>query len=167
MSALEALEAAHVHGVTITVDGDCLALTGRIEPPASGIGLMGNYKPEIIELLRPGEDGWTAADWRGFFNERATVIEYDGGLKRADAEARALRCCVVEWLNRKPVRSTPECCCWCGGMERGDDALLPFGASGLGRAWLHSACWKPWSDRRQAEARAALTAMGITSNGTV
>jgi len=67
---------------------------------------------------------------------------------------------IVEWLNAHPVSSDPETCCWCGRAEREDDVLLPFGVESTGHAWLHSACWRPWSEHRRAEAVAALLRWG-------
>jgi hypothetical protein len=43
---------------------------------------------------RPG-----AVDWQAFFEEVAGVAEVDGGLRRAEADAVAFECCLVEWLN--------------------------------------------------------------------
>ena len=40
-------------------------------------------------MLRPGGDGWSGEDWRAFFDERAGIAEFDGGLPRDQAEARA------------------------------------------------------------------------------
>ena len=54
----------------------------------------------------------------------------------------------------------------CGGAEHDGSVLLPFGASGLGHAWLHGACWRPWQERRHAEAKAALAAMGVRTNSS-
>jgi len=34
------------------------------------------------------------ADDREYFEERASIMEYDGGMSREDAEAAALRCIV-------------------------------------------------------------------------
>ena len=34
---------------------------------------------------------WTEADYREFYEERAGIAEFDGGLTRADAEAQARR----------------------------------------------------------------------------
>ena len=64
-------------------------------------------------MLRPGRDGWSAEDWRLFFEERAAIAEFDGGLSRTEAEAQALACCIVEWLNRNPTPSAPGRCVWC------------------------------------------------------
>jgi hypothetical protein len=102
-----------------------------------------------------------ADEWRRFFDQRRDVAERAAGLSRPDAEARAFRCCVVEWLNRHPIGSSPGRCCWCSGMERKDNVLLPIGIDSSGHAWLHSNCWKPWRDWRQTEAFLALASFGI------
>jgi hypothetical protein len=62
--------------------------------------LLLQHKAGVVALLRAAHDGWSAKDWLAFFDERAGIAEFDGGLPRADAEARAFACCVAEWLNR-------------------------------------------------------------------
>jgi hypothetical protein len=114
-------------------------------------------------LLRTGRDSWSGEDWRAFFDERAGIAEFDGGLPRLEAEARAYACCVTEWLNRNPLRSSPDRCLRCGEAEHAHDSLLPFGTERTDHAWLHSRCWSAWSAARQAEAIAALEAMGIAT----
>jgi hypothetical protein len=64
---------------------------------------VSRHKAEIVVLLRPAEDGWSAEDWQVFFDERAGIVEFDGGRPRPEAEAQALAFCVVEWLNHKPL----------------------------------------------------------------
>ena len=66
---------------------------------------LSRHKAGVVALLRPANDGWSAEDWRALFDERAGIAEFDGGLPRADAEARAFACCVAEWLDRNFVRS--------------------------------------------------------------
>ena len=100
MSAAEALKAARAAGVRIGIDGDDLALDADAAPPAAVLDLLSRHKAGVVALLRPGGDGWSAEDWQAFFDERAGIAEFDGGLPRAEAEARAFACCVVEWLNR-------------------------------------------------------------------
>ena len=58
------------------------------------------------------------------------------------------RLCVVERLNSHPVRSSPEQCCWCGGI--GD--LLPFGLKRHEHAWLYRDCLRAWRDQREEQA---------------
>ena len=35
-------------------------------------------------LLRTGRDSWSGEDWRAFFDERAGIAEFDGGLPRLE-----------------------------------------------------------------------------------
>jgi hypothetical protein len=95
MSAVEALKAARAAGVELALDGDDLALKAASAPPAAVLEALSWHKAEIVALLRPGRDGWSAEDWQVFFGERAGIIEFDGGLPRAEAEAQAFACCVV------------------------------------------------------------------------
>jgi hypothetical protein len=114
-----------------------------------------------VALLRSGGDDWSAKDWQVYFDERAGIAEFDSGLPRPQAEARASACCVAEWLNRNPVRSPPGSCFACGGGERSDDPLLPYGIEATGHAWLHTRCWPAWHAGRKAQAAAGLAAMGL------
>ena len=45
----------------------------------------------VIALLRTGSDGWSGEDWRAFFDERAAIAEFDGGLPRASRRGPRLR----------------------------------------------------------------------------
>jgi hypothetical protein len=115
-----------------------------------------------VAPLHAERDSWSGEDWRAFFDERAAIAEFDGGLPRQQAEVRAFTCCVAEWLNDNPVRSSPDTCLRCGKADQGHDPLLPFGTETTSHAWLHSRCWSAWSAAsRQAESVAALEAMGI------
>jgi len=105
MSAADALKAARAAGIQLGVDGEDLALTASVPPPATVIDLLASHKAEVVALLRLSRDGWSAQDWQVFFDERAGIVEFDAGLPRAEAEAHAFACCVVEWLNRNPAQS--------------------------------------------------------------
>ena len=107
MSAAQALKAARAVGIHLEVDGDDLLLEAPAPPPSAILEVLSQHKAEIVAVLRPGPDGWSAEDWQVFFDERAGIIEFDGGLPRAEAEAQAFDCCVVEWLNRNPTPSAP------------------------------------------------------------
>jgi hypothetical protein len=124
------------------------------------LDLLSRHKAGIVALLRP-VNGWSGEDWLAFFDERAGIGEFDGGLARAEAEASAFVCCVVEWLNRNPVRSLSGRCIGCGEAEHAHDPLLPFGTESSGHAWLHSGCSLAWRRARKAGAVTALAAMGI------
>jgi hypothetical protein len=161
VSAAEAIKAAQVAGIGLGIDGDALMLEAVTAPPPAVLGLLARHKAGIVALLRESEHGWSGEDWIAYFDERAGIAEFDGGLARNQAEACAFACCVVEWLNRNPVRSPPGRCLGCGGSEHAHDNLLPFGTEQTSHAWLHSRCWPAWHAARKAEAIAALAAMGI------
>jgi HsdM N-terminal domain len=82
---------------------------------------LSRHKAGVVALLRPAEGGWSAEDWLAFYDGRAGIAEFNGGLPRAEAEARAFVCCVAEWLNRKPARSPPGRCLSCGEAEHAHD----------------------------------------------
>jgi len=161
MTTVEALRAARAAGVDIVLHGDDLVLEASSPPPDAILDALSRKKAGIIALLRPGEDGWSAEDWQEFFDERAGIAGFDGGLPRSEAEAQAFACCVAEWMNRHPQTSSPNGCLACGGGNIANDPLLSFGTESHDHAWLHSRCWAGWHQARQAEAVTALVAMGI------
>ncbi|MET4482350.1 hypothetical protein [Bradyrhizobium sp. F1.13.3] len=155
MSAVEALNAARAAGIELSLDGEDLVLSAAAAPSEVVIEALSRHKAEIVSLLR--QDQWSPDDWLAFFDERAGIAEFDGGLQRAAAEARASECCVAEWLDRNPVSSPPGRCLHCGASEGPLDELVPFGIEPLGHAWLHSRCWAAWHESRRATAIAALS----------
>jgi hypothetical protein len=84
MSAAEALKAARAAGIKLTIDGDDLVLEASAPPPPAVIDRLTGHKTEIVAMLRPRRDGWSADDWQAFFDERAGITEFDGGLSRAN-----------------------------------------------------------------------------------
>jgi hypothetical protein len=135
-------------------------LESAAPPSPAVIDLLSRHKDEIMALLRV-QHGWSPADWQAFFDERAAIAEFDGGLSRSHAQAQAFACCVIEWLNRNPAQSGPGRCVGCGGGNRPADPLLPFGTETSGHVWLHGTCWPERHQLRRAEAIAALRAIGI------
>ena len=167
MSAAQALSAARAVGIHLEVDGDDLLLEASAPPPGAILEVLSQHKAEILALLRPGRDGWSAEDWQVFFDERAGIIEFDGGLPRAEAEAQAFDCCVVEWLNRNPERSPAGRCLGCGDGKHAHDPLLPYGVEPYGHVWLHSRCWPAWQEVRRSQAMEALMRMGVGTHDCV
>ena len=163
MSAIRALKAARAAGVRLGIDGDDLTLEADAAPPPDVLDVLARQKLGVIALLRVGSDGLSGEDWRAFFDERAAIAEFDGGLPREQAEARAHACCVAEWLNRNPVRSSPDSCLRCGEAEQGHDPLLPLGNE-VHRPRLASfALLVGLACREASRATDALEAMGIAT----
>ncbi len=161
MSAAEALNAAYAAGVRVGIEGDDLIVEASAPPPTDVVDLLLLNKGGIVALLRPSRDGWSAEDWQGFFDERAGIAEHDGDLTRAEAEKEAFEATVVEWRNRRLRPSAPYRCASCGKAVAADAIVLPMPAPTWGQLWVHAACWPAWTAARQAEAIAALAALGI------
>ena len=125
---------------------------GRRRSVARGNGIASGFcdrcalaaKAEVVVLLRPAAYGWSAEDWRAYFDERAGIAEFEGGLTRVEAEARAFECCVCEWLNKNPAPSRPGRCVWCGQAGNEGATILPFGLEPSGHNWVHDGCWADW-----------------------
>lgn len=166
MRAVEALKAARAAGVELALDGEDLVLEAVLAPQAAVLDALSQHKPEIVALLRPGRDGWSGEDWHHFFDERAGIAEFDGGLPRAEAEDAAYHACLMHWQYRNPVSfsSAPlrQCgsCGSCGGPKRAGDILLAIGIA-PDQVWLHDGCWSAWHADRVAQAEASLAAIGI------
>ena len=161
MSAVDVLRAARHAGVDVRVDGEHLVLEALQQPPRCILDMLSRNKADVIALLRVHRDGWSAEDWRAFYDERAGIAEHDGGLPRRDAEDQAFQCCITEWLNRNPVCSPAGACLGCGQTEQPHDPVVPFGTDPAGKAWLHHRCWDAWHETRRSAASATLVAMGI------
>ena len=50
---------------------------------------------------------WTPADWRDHYNERAAIIEFDAGMNRLEAEARAMAE-VLDFVRSRLTSSPPK-----------------------------------------------------------
>ena len=161
MSAAAALKAARDAGIELGIDGDDLLLEAVSEPPTATIEDLSRHKAEIIELLRLNKDGWSAEDWQLFFEERAAIAEFDGGLPRKNAEAQAFECCVIKWLDLNPTPSARGHCAWCGQTEANGAVVVRYGTEPGTHASLHTECWPAWQELRRSQALEALTRIGI------
>jgi len=103
---------------------------------------------------------WGAERWCAYFEERAAMREFEGGLPRAEAERLAFEDTLAHWLCRNPAPpSEPHRgCVHCGGRDGVGQALLPVLASG-GHTWVHEGCRAAWLAQRRDQARRALTSL--------
>jgi hypothetical protein len=163
MSAADALRAAQAAGITVTLAGECILLEANAEPPQALLEALARHKPAILDLLTPGPDGWCAADWGAYFDERVRSSASQNRYSRTQAATVAFECCVVEWLNRHPAPSAPGRCASCGKAECPSAVVLPFGTEPETHTWLHAECWGAWHEARRMAAIAALGAMGIVA----
>ncbi len=89
MSAATIVAAAFGAGVTMKVDGERLVLSAPRRPDDRMLEEIRREKPAIVAYLRDVA-AWTEEDWQALFDERAGIMEYDGGLPREEAEAAAV-----------------------------------------------------------------------------
>jgi hypothetical protein len=94
MSPAQALQLARSAGIKVKIDGENLLLEALAPPPAAVLDLLSHHKTAILTMLRPGVDGWSAEDWQIFFEERASILEFEGALQRPQAEEHAFACCI-------------------------------------------------------------------------
>lgn len=155
---------ARADGITVALAPDGgLRFKGPRAATDKWLPVLRQTKPAIVALLTsPGRPKWDATDWLAFFDERAGILEYDGGLPRHEAEARAWEACIAEWLTQNPVCSVPGRCRTCGDSSA-QEPLLPYGTTETGHTWLHRGCWSAWYDARKLEAVAALKALGVNA----
>src|SRR5262245_7115820 len=91
MDGLTLLEQARSAGLTVVVQGDKLVIRGPRRAGPLAEQLLA-HKGEVIDALTvqsltPAD---LPADWHFLWDERAAIVEYDGGLPRERAEALAL-----------------------------------------------------------------------------
>ena len=143
MSALDALKRAREAGIRIRVDGDILRLVAKAAPPPGVVEMLERHKADVVALVRSGSgpNALSDEDWKVFFDERAAIAEFDGGLPRDQAEAQAFEACVTEWLTRNGVQAPPD----------------------RGRHAVHLRCLVAWHAARRAEAVAVLSLLGISA----
>ena len=161
MSAIEVLRLARGSGIHIGLKGSDLILDADRKPALRVLEAIRRHKAGIVALLTAPEGDWTVEDWRVFYDERAGIAEFDGARTRADAEAVAFECCIVEWLDRHPEHSDPGRCAWCEKPDRDGHAVVLFGTESHAHTWLHPECWNDWRQDRRERAQRALVAIGL------
>ncbi len=147
-------------GSRLVVDGPSDALSDRVVEELRAL------KPEILALLSTTREDsrWDAADWEAYFDERAAVREYDGGLPRGEAEQLAFEDTVTQWLclHPAPASNPQEGCVHCGaGDQPGNTLIAVLAAEGF--VWVHDGCWKGWQADRRRQASMALQRLGLAS----
>ena len=164
MNANEIIEAAKCANVSlsIAVSGNVSA-TGRRFDVEQLLPVIQQNKAAVLRELRQVAKKWTPYDWQEYFDERAGLAEFGGGLSRDEAEARAFSCCVGEWLYQNPVRSPRGECAYCDQSKgRALPYLTGYAMQNPGHTWLHSECSDAWHLERKNDAINSLNRMGIT-----
>lgn len=151
MSAAALIAEAQAAGVRLyVVDGGRLRWTCTGPPPPDLLARIAAAKADVLALLA-AEEG-EAVRWRAAFEERAAIMELDGGLSRAAAEAAAMLDLAATWRAENPLAANDgRECAFCGGPGPCTPVLAH-----QGHAWLHKACWGPMNEARQQDALVAV-----------
>ena len=88
MSAAALVRLAVDAGVILRVKDDRLVLSSDAPPDEGLLHQLRSAKPAIVAYLHD-LGCWGEEEWAAFYDERAGIMEFDGGLTRAEAEARA------------------------------------------------------------------------------
>jgi hypothetical protein len=115
--------------VFLEVDGDDLLLEASAPPPTAVLEALSQHKADVVRILHSAKDGCSPEYWHVLFHQCVAFAEFSVGLRRADAEAQAFKCCIVEWLNRNPTPSGAGRCAWCGQTEANGAVVVPYGRS--------------------------------------
>ena len=125
------------------------------------MGHLSDEQAEAViaaELSRPQ---WSVRDWLAYFEERAGIARFDGGLARFDAECAAYVQCVQRFLVRHPPGYRPDLKC----LNFGDMVIraesTPIVCPDNLQRWVHKACAETYRLQRVADAILCLERLGI------
>lgn len=114
MNATALLRQAQAAGITLRLADGQLKVRGTLRILHEWAPRLRPVKRELVELLRQAtvNESWPLESpdrdsVREAFEERAAIQEFDGGLKRAEAEFRAAR--EVGWLHEGSPCSVASC----------------------------------------------------------
>ena len=165
MSAMAsaALAAVRAAGGDVVLTDGRLRLVASSPLPAEVVEQVTAAKSDLLALLSNASSGWDATDWHAFYDERAGIAEFDGGLSRPEAEARAWECSVAHWINMTPpVIDSADHCPVCGRpVGTIQTGAIPTARPGGGYVWLHRGCHAQFMIRRRVDARRALVGVGL------
>jgi hypothetical protein len=161
MTADVALSAAKAAGVEITVCGGQLALEATNPPSPELLELLKQHKADIIAPLR--KDQATEFDPAAFYENWIAIAKANGPSSAPEAQDRAFKSTVAEWLNRNFQPSSPGRCAHCHVDEFDGEILLAVGTENFGHVWLHDECFPYWQATERGKAISALQCMGIES----
>jgi hypothetical protein len=99
MSGRTIIERAAASGVQLALSSSGrISVKGRQSDIDHWLPEIRTNKDAVLKSLRPGDGRWSAEDWQAFFDERAAIAEFDGGLPRTEAEMSAFQHCIEKYL---------------------------------------------------------------------
>ncbi len=110
MSVLATLDDPFRHGIAVEVQGANLVLKGPTDILTDElVTSLRLAKAELLLTVRcKNASRWDAEDCQAYFEERAAIREYDGGLPRDEAERLAFEDTVTHWFVLNPTAKGAE-----------------------------------------------------------
>jgi hypothetical protein len=110
MDGMTLLHEARAAGLVVSVEGDTLKIRGprRADPVAQKLiahkpvvvnALQAETLPDLPLAITPQD---LPPEWHFLWDERAAIMEYDGGLNKEHAEAEALKDILRQMKEKKP-----------------------------------------------------------------
>ena len=160
-AAASVIQRVRSAGGEITLAADSIKLKVPASLRDEVVAEVKAHKDAIKRALKgETDDPWDADDYRCFYDERAGIAEFDGGLTRGQAEAAAFEAVVAEWLDRHRQPSPPGQCAWCRRSADNRHAVVPIGTDNV-HTWLHPECWPQWYKVRIDRAVLELAELGV------
>jgi hypothetical protein len=160
---LKALAAAALRCPTVSNEagtGSDSRGTGR-RGELRAIAAQVQTKPPVrSKEARQRAGSWSLEEWRGHFDERAGIAEFDGERSRAQAEVCAFKSCISEWLFQNPPEPHSRGSCALCDQAMTTRSATPYLARD-GHVWMHADCHPDWMKRRREAAITELTALGL------
>ena len=170
MTAADVLDAARAAGLSLVVDGADLALKSLGPPAPDDLDLLRVHKAEIIAALTAAspakqEPDDAGIDWRGWYEERAAIRQFDGGHTREEAERLAWGEVEDRWHRAHGERVPRDVCAGCR-RPIGSAVALDLADGNRVHHDHANMCLTQHGDRWRAVATRALAAMGLRSPAT-
>ncbi len=131
------------------------AKTDRSPPVGTGTPLG-----QVAAKSTPPPRNLVAADWRDFYEERAAILEHDGGLTRQQADRLAYEATVAGLSNAMPINHPHDRCAACGS-HLGPQQGLPLADTAV---VCDNTCQTRHMQRQRERAETALGKMGVCLN---
>jgi hypothetical protein len=144
-------------GFILAAEGERLFVTPAARLTAADREAIRAHKRELLAAL-------LLEGLRDEYEERAGIVEYDGGQPRTAAERLAFEAALAEWLNDDaslPPLPPAGVCPSCTRPLAGD--AVPLLRPGAGHLWLHAGCTAMWLRQRKGAGAAALAGAGIAT----
>jgi hypothetical protein len=170
MNAAEVLDAALAAGVRLAAAGSTLVLASSDPPPPAVLDLLRAHKSEIMAAIAAAnvvshETDDAVVDWRGWYEERAAIRQFDGGYTREEAARFAWGEAEDRWHRAHGEQISRDLCAGCR-RRIGEDEALDLADGSRVHFDGGNGCLIKHGERWRTAATRALSALGLRPPAT-